>query len=688
VSSQFFERQEIQRSYTRWLIAGFVVAFLMVTAVINLVVMLGLGANPLHVIHQQPSLVAWISGIVITTMLIASWRKSSELRAGGAMVARSLGGVPVTPADSDPKRKRLLNIVEEMSIAARIRRPQVFVLSEEPCINAFAAGNSTDEAAVVVTQGALETLDRDQLQAVVGHEFSHVLNGDMRINMRLTAWIFGLFVLTDFAARIMRSRRGGKNEWRFKVVAFGVFLAGSVGLFAGRLLQAAVSRRREHLADASAVQFTRNPGALQGAFIAMAAHPEGSTLRHVGAVNMAHMFFAHSEPSWAKKTGTAWFSTHPPLEDRVRALDPRVSSTKFRAMVSDERRRQSARTTQAGDEPSVAPTGVENSVAAPPMMPMMAAAATLPTGGAAVPAATLDSSGGTLALAETLPSGIRLIAGHALPPDVLRNRLSHDQQDAILSFIDRLHIGGPSVPATYVASLLASEPKKWRMQLTKLAPLLGIELMKETQAQIAHVATLAPAARLPMLLDLLPALETMDPAERKRLRAVARAFAPTVATDDMLRFAITRVLEKRLAKAGDAALPVPLPERADAVCMVFAALSQCRFGAGKQGLNAYRAGLMGLLTPQKWNPYPETLITPAALDTALVGLAQMHPAGKRSFSEGMGRVIAVGGQLTVPQVDLLRATCAIIDCPVPVLAIDVVYDDADIGGAAAQASAR
>jgi hypothetical protein len=108
----------------------------------------------------------------------------------------------------------------------------------------------------------------------------------------------------------------------------------------------------------------------------------------------------------------------------------------------------------------------------------------------------------------------------------------------------------------------------------------------------------------------------------------------------------------------------------------------------KQGLNAYRAGLMGLLTPQKWNPYPETLITPAALDTALVGLAQMHPAGKRSFSEGMGRVIAVGGQLTVPQVDLLRATCAIIDCPVPVLAIDVVYDDADIGGAAAQASAR
>jgi hypothetical protein len=522
--------------------------------------------------------------------------------------------------------------------------------------------------------------------------------------MRLTAWIFGLFVLTDFATRIMRGGKGGKNAWRIKLIAFGVFLAGSVGLFAGRLLQAAVARRREHLADASSVQFTRNPQALQGAFIAIAAHGQGSRLQHVGAVNMAHMFFAHSEPPWVKNTGTGWFSTHPPLEERVRALDPRVTSTKFRAMISDERRRQAARAGQAPGEAADpnAPTDTPRSepMAAPLAAVAAMAATTLPTGAAstlptgataavaAVSRATLDSSSGGLALAETLPSGIRLIAGRTLPPDALRNRLSHDQQDAILQFIDRLHTPGPSVQAAYVASMLASEPKKWRMQLTKLAPLLGIELMKETQAQIPHVSALAPAARLPLLLDLLPALEAMDPAERKRLRAVARAFVPAIANDDMLRFAITRVLEKRLSRAAEQAIPVPLPERAEAVCTLFVALSQCRFGAGKQGLNAYRAGLMGMLTPQKWSPFPEVLITPAALDTALAGLSQMHPAGKRSFSEGMGRVIAVGGQLTVPQVDLLRATCAVIDCPVPTLAIDVVYDEADAGGAATQASAR
>src|SRR5262245_18060942 len=223
------------------------------------------------------------------------------------VIARSLGGVPVLAKDEDLKRKRLYNVVEEMAIAARIRRPAIYVLPDEPGINAFAAGHTPDEAAVAVTQGALDKLDREQLQAVVGHEFSHILNGDMRINMRLTAWIFGLFVITDLAMRIMRARSRGKSAGRIKIVALGIFIAGSIGLLAGRLLQAAVSRRREHLADASAVQFTRNPGALQGAFITMAASAEGSQLKHENTVNVAHMFFANTTPSWANKLGTAWF---------------------------------------------------------------------------------------------------------------------------------------------------------------------------------------------------------------------------------------------------------------------------------------------------------------------------------------------------------------------------------------------
>jgi hypothetical protein len=311
-----------------------------------------------------------------------------------------------------------------------------------------------------------------------------------------------------------------------------------------------------------------------------------------------------------------------------------------------------------------------------------------PVAAVAPVAPTLPAAEATLALAETMPSGIRSIGGRALPPDVLRNRLSTEQQNSILNFLAAVEKSSLSVQATFVAAMLAEEPAKWRTQLTRLAPLLGVELLKETQAQIARVAALAPAARLPVLVDLLFALDSMDPADRKRLRAIARAFASTVATGDMLRFAVTRMLEKRLAKAVEPAPPVPLPEQSTSVCELYAALAQCRFGAGKQGQNAYRAGLMGMLVPQKWTPYPEALIAPAALDTALAAITLVHPTGKRSFSEGLARVIAVGGRLTVPQVDLLRAICIVVDCPVPLLPLDVVYEEADTAPQATQASAR
>jgi hypothetical protein len=291
-------------------------------------------------------------------------------------------------------------------------------------------------------------------------------------------------------------------------------------------------------------------------------------------------------------------------------------------------------------------------------------------------------------MSETLPSGVRMVAGRALPPDVLRNRLSAEQQAAIGAVVAQVEASPVAVQATFVATMLAAEPAKWRTQLTRLAPLLGIELFKETQAQIAHIAGLAPNARLPLLTDLLTLLDALDPADRKKLRAVARAFGSTVPPGDMLRFAATRILEKKMAKVADVPPPVPLPDRAAAVCDLYAALAQCRFGAGKQGQNSYRAGLMGMLPPQKWAPYPETSFSPAELDTALAAVAQVHPTGKRSFSEGLARVIAVGGRLTTSQVDLLRTICLVVDCQVPLLPIDVVFEDADVVAPAAQASAR
>jgi hypothetical protein len=328
-----------------------------------------------------------------------------------------------------------------------------------------------------------------------------------------------------------------------------------------------------------------------------------------------------------------------------------------------------------------------------PAAAMAAVSAAMPTGKPADTASTGNRSGLHLTLekpilAETMPTGVRMIAGRALPPDVLRNRLSQDQQTEIGKYVASVEPSSVAVQATFVATMLASEPAKWRTQLTRLAPLLGIELFKETQAQVSRIAALAPASRLPLLSDLFSLLDTMEPADRKRLRAIARAFAPTVASGDMLRFSLTRMLEKKLAKAAEPPLPVPLSERATPVCELYAALAQCRFGPGKQGQNAYRAGLMGMLPPPKWAPYPEALATPAALDAMLTALAQIHPTGKRSLSEGMVRVIAVGGRLTVPQIDLLRGACAIIDCAVPVIPVDVTFEEVDVATPRHQASAR
>jgi Zn-dependent protease with chaperone function len=708
VSGQFFERQEVQRSQTRLLVAGFIAALLAVVAVINLVVVLGVGESPAVVWGREPMVFFWVSAIVVVVILGACWHKSSQLRAGGAVVARSLGGIHINNKDGDLARQRLVNVVEEMAIAARVRKPQVFILPDEPGINAFAAGHSPDEAAVAVTQGALDNLDRDQLQAVIGHEFSHILNGDMKINMRLTAWIFGLFVITDLASRVMNSRRGGKDAARLKMIAFAIFIAGSVGMIAGRLLQAAVSRRREHLADASAVQFTRNPQALQSAFIVMAAHAEGTRLNHAGSADVAHMFFAGSAPSWANKVGGKWFATHPPIEERVQAIDNRVTPLRFRTLVSDERRKlkskakaaaaESASAAADGAAPAAAASGA-TSGAAPvatgdrlPMMELGARIDATPVAEASPavaepPPSSPGHSGSTLSLAATMPFGVPAIAGRTPPPDPLRNRLSTDQQAQVQSFVARVEGSLLSVQATFVAVLLAPEPAKARLQLTRLAPLLGIELLKESQALMPHVNALAPPARIAVFVDLLPVLESLAPEHRKRLRAAARAFAPTIGGGDMLRFSATRVLDKKLAKPAPEAPPVPLPDRSDGVCMLYAALAQCRFGAGKQGQNSYRAGLMGMLPPQKWAPFPDALLTPADIDAALAKVAQVHPTGKRAFSDGLARVISVGGRLTVPQVELLRGICLIVECAVPVLPVDVVFEEDEAPGLP-QASAR
>jgi Zn-dependent protease with chaperone function len=360
----FYSRQVEARRQTRWLVVGFIIAMIAVVGVLDVVLLTLLsaahreqpGLAPLDYITRNPGAAFFCTLVVVAVIGFASLFKSVQLREGGGVVARSLGGVRVGRDTADLKRKRLHNVIEEMAIASGVPMPEIYVLEQESGINAFAAGHSPANAAITVTQGALDRLSRDELQGVIAHEFSHVLNGDMRLNVQLMGWLFGLFVIALIGRTLLRyaprSRKGGAG---LLGAALAVMVLGYVGLMCGRLLQAAVSRQRERLADASGVQFTRNPDGLKGALVKIAGVPEGSRIVSADAEQAAHMLFA---PGVSRL-----FATHPPLAERIRALDPhfdvrKLSETGAKALslvpAFDAAETREAMISRAAAQPAVA----------------------------------------------------------------------------------------------------------------------------------------------------------------------------------------------------------------------------------------------------------------------------------------------------------------------------------------------
>ncbi|HMO25080.1 MAG TPA: M48 family metallopeptidase, partial [Tepidisphaeraceae bacterium] len=270
-------------------------------------------------------------GITLVTLLIigaGSGYKTMALSAGGPAVAQMMGGKPVDPNTADPQQRMLMNVIEEMSIASGVPMPRVYVMENEPGINAFAAGKTFDDAVIGVTRGCIEKLNRDELQGVMAHEFSHILNGDMKLNIRMIAIIHGILVIALIGYMILRhirfaggGRRGkddGKGVLVILAAGLVMLIIGYIGVFFGRLIQAAVSRQREFLADASAVQFTRNPAGIGGALKKIGGFSLGANVNNANAVEAQHMFFASSMTSWLG----GLFATHPPLPVRIKAIDP------------------------------------------------------------------------------------------------------------------------------------------------------------------------------------------------------------------------------------------------------------------------------------------------------------------------------------------------------------------------------
>ncbi|MDR0788248.1 MAG: M48 family metallopeptidase [Gemmatimonadota bacterium] len=318
----FFQAQEAARRRTAVLVALFVAAVIGIILVIYAVAHIAIGPE---VPVLDPALLLWVTAGVLVVVLAGSGIRTASLRQGGAAVSELLGGRRVQPDTTDVHEHRLLNVVEEMALASGVAVPAVYVVDGEEGINAFAAGYSLNDASVTVTRGALLAFNRDEMQGVIAHEFSHILNGDMRLNIRLIGTLYGILLLSVIGRILLqfgprgRSRNRDNNGGNAVIlIAIALLVVGYVGVFFGRLIKAAVSRQREYLADSSAVEFTRNPDGLASALKKIATAPYGSEIRNPHAEELSHLFFADG----LKASFFGMLATHPSLDERIRRLDP------------------------------------------------------------------------------------------------------------------------------------------------------------------------------------------------------------------------------------------------------------------------------------------------------------------------------------------------------------------------------
>ena len=325
----FFQAQDDARRSTKSLVFFFALAVLSLIVITNLLVMVLFGflrpgeqGVTLSVIAAQFDWQVFlvIGGVVSAVILLGSAYKTIALSSGGMAVAESLGGRLISQSTTDLHERKALNVVEEMAIASGTPVPPVYLLEHEPGINAFAAGFTPGDAVVGLTRGTITYLTREELQGVIAHEFSHILHGDMRLNIRLIGVLHGILLIGLIGYMILRSVRGGssKNAAPIMGLGLGLLIIGYAGTFFGNLIKASVSRQREFLADASAVQFTRNNTGIAGALKKIGGYAPGSELETPEAPTMSHAYFSTGVRAFMQSV----FATHPPLDVRIKRIDP------------------------------------------------------------------------------------------------------------------------------------------------------------------------------------------------------------------------------------------------------------------------------------------------------------------------------------------------------------------------------
>ncbi len=629
----FFEAEQRARTHTFWLIvlftlavAGTVVAVYAVARVSLLYLSLrSAGGIPLH--FWDRNLFWKIAAATVTLICGASVYKTRALSGSAESLALGLGGRLLDPNTRDPYERRLLNVVEEMAIASGVPVPAVHVLSREPGINAFAVGLDASRSAIAVTDGSLKLLSRDELQGVVAHEFSHLLNGDSRINLRLLGLVHGILVIGLIGSTLLRStgrtdgariRRSASASSAALFLGGALYLIGAIGVFFTRLIKAAVSRERELLADASGVQFTRNPGGLAGALKKIGGVGPGSLLLAPRAEEASHFYFSEGMNPFL-----SLLSTHPPLAARIRLLDPEFQ----------------------GEMP----------------------------GSDLRPVALADEVAGVAAAAQaTAPIGVQPRAVLATVGALGDQHIAY-AQSLVARIPQRLREGirEPWVArAVVLALLLDDKPEIRAAQLEALLQLGNPQLADQVSRAAAALRTTPAEARLPIVDLALPALRRLSGAQYGELREAVDRLIRADSRIGLFEYTLQRVLLRHLAAHFE-----PQPRRAppaieagDALSILLSILAHAGAANPSAAATAFAAA-RAELSRDRFAPtlLPREQCGLPALDRALARLTETAPRLRADILAACVAAIASDGEVTIAEGELLRAISDSLGCPMPPL---------------------
>jgi Zn-dependent protease with chaperone function len=631
----FFAAEQRARARTRTLVVSFILGVTGLVLSVYLVVLLLYSAQQINAQSRmgldngapayaftlwQPGLFSLVSVLTLAVVGGACGYKISELRAGGSAVALSVGAEPMSPHPNDLAEQRLRNIVEEMALASGVPVPQIFIIDSDG-INAFAAGFRPEDAAITVTRGSLRYLSRDELQGVIGHEFSHILNGDMRLNLKLVGAVFGLMVLAIIGRGMIYAmgRSRGRNDgamW-FLVLGLALIAIGSLGVFFGRIIQAAVSRERERLADASAQQFTRNPAGLAGALKKIGGRPDGSIIEHAHVQETAHMFIAPAI--------NTMFATHPPLEERIRALEPNWDG-KFVTPVPVD----GETSTEESDTPP------SDSDTPPPVIsavPMAVRAGMLMAPAAAIAAVALTN---VRAWRASLPPAI---AGALAGPAGCR--------------------------ALVLALAMDDNPARRATQMDSLRR--RAEPTIATIASLADtVAALPAGARLPLLELALSSVAATSAPDKASLLAAFRDLTGFDRNPSLHAFAFWRVAECRLQPRPWRMGP-PNPESyGPDIAVVLSSLAELSTDDDAAAQPVFEKGLTALPPfGTSLELIPRALATPERVEQACLRLEGAPFPLKKQLLEAGALVAQYDGVIEPAEAELLRGLAASLGCPLP-----------------------